>query len=124
MKETESDIKNANDGNAKTRLTENFFIKLIYVFTINCMNKKYDHIISTALRDTKTYDSYFRKINHFSLTFNFLTPKEHDLQCSHQIMIRTKQTHIYTYYKFIQHHYTTNTPSKQPHHRFQFNNPK
>ena len=89
------------------------------------MNKKYDHIISAALRDTKAYDSYFSKINHFSLTFNFLTPKEFDLHCSHQIMLRKKkQTHTYTDYKFIQHHYTTNTPSLNPYHRFQFINSK
>ena len=89
------------------------------------MNKKYDHIISTPLRDTKTYGSHFSKSNHFSLTFNFLTTKERDLHCSHQILLSKKQkTHIhtYTYYKFIQHHYTTNTPSQNPHHRFQFIN--
>ena len=86
--------------------------------------KKYDLIISAALRDTKAYDSYFSKFNHFSLTVNFLTPKERDLHCSHQIMLRTKQTHTYNYYKLIQHHYTTNTPSRQPQHRFQFINSK
>ena len=40
------------------------------------MNKKFDHIISAALRDTKANDSYISKFNHFSLTFSFLTPKE------------------------------------------------
>ena len=88
------------------------------------MNKKYDNDISTALRDTKAYTSDFNKFNHFSLTFNFLTPKERDLNCSHQIMIRIKQTHTYTYYKFFQHHYTTNTPSRNPQHRFTFINSK
>ena len=43
----------------------------------------YDHIIYTTLRDTKAYDSFFSKFNHFSLTFNFLTPKERDLLCSY-----------------------------------------
>ena len=72
--------------------------------------------MSTALRDTKAYDSYFSKFNHFSLTFNLLTPKERDLHCPHQIMLRTiKLTHTLT-----TNSYTTNTPSKQPHHRFQF----
>ena len=32
--------------------------------------------------------------------------------------------HTYTYYKFIQHHYSHNTPSRQIHHRFQYNNSK
>ena len=88
------------------------------------MNKKYDHIISTALRDTNAYDSYLNKFNHFSSTFSFLTTKKRNLHCSHQISLRTKQTHTYTYYKFIQHHYTTNTPPRNPQHRFQFINSK
>ena len=88
------------------------------------MNKKFDLPISTALRDTKTYDSCFGKFNHFLPTFVFLTPKERDLHCSYQITLRTKQTHTYTYFKFIQHHYTTNTQSRNPQHRFQIINPK
>ena len=112
------DIFSNDDTNANHQLTEKFFIKSSYIFTINCL-KKYDHIISAALRDTKAYNSYFSKLNHFSLTFNFLTPKERDIHCSHQIMLRTKQTYTYTYYKLIQHHYTTNTRSRNPHHRFQ-----
>ena len=41
-------------------------------------------------------------------------------------MLRTKQTHTYTYYKFIQHHYKTNTPSpsRNPQDRFQLINSK
>ena len=39
-------------------------------------------------------------------------------------MVRTKQTNTYTYYKFIQSHYTDNTPARQPHHRFQYINSK
>ena len=39
-------------------------------------------------------------------------------------MLRTKQTHSYTHYKFIQLPYTTNTPSRNPHQRFQFINSK
>ena len=62
------------------------------------MNKKYHHVISTALRDTKAYDSYFSKLNHFPLAFNFLTPKERDLHCSHQMMLRTKKTQTYTHH--------------------------
>ena len=38
--------------------------------------------------------------------------------------IRTKQTHTYTYYQFIQNHYSLHTPSRQPHHRYQFINSK
>ena len=113
-----------DDTNANPQLTENFFLISLYVFVINCMNKKFDHIFFTELRDTKTSDPYFNKFNHFSLNFIFLSPKERDLHCSHQLKLRTKQTHTYTYYKFIQHHYTTNTPSQNPQHRFQFINSK
>ena len=88
------------------------------------MNKKYDHIIFTEVRETKAYEPYFNEFNNFSRTFNFLTPKECDLHCSHQIMLRTKQAHTNTHYKFIQHHYTTNTPSRYSQHRFHFVNSK
>ena len=95
-----------DDTNAHLQLTEKNFIRPQYVFTINCRNKKFDHVISTALCDIKAYDPYFNKFNLFSLTSNFLTTKERNLHCSHQIMLRTKQTYTYFYYKFIQHHYT------------------
>ena len=39
-------------------------------------------------------------------------------------MLRTKQTTTYTFYKFIQNHFNLHTPSRQPHHRFQFINSK
>ena len=37
-------------------------------------------------------------------------------------MLRTKQTHTYIYYKFIQYHFDLHTPSRQSHHRYQFVN--
>ena len=39
-------------------------------------------------------------------------------------MLRTKQTHTYNYYRFIQNHFNLQTPSRQTHHRFQFFNSK
>ena len=39
-------------------------------------------------------------------------------------MLRTKQTHTYTYFKFIQHYYTHNTPARQIHHGYQYINSK
>ena len=75
-----------DDENTNPQLTEKFFIKSQIVFVIFCMNKKCDNIKYTALRDTKAYDSCFNKFNHFSLTINFLIPKERELHCSHQIM--------------------------------------
>ena len=47
-----------NNTNANPQLNENFFIKPQYVLVINCMNEKYDHIISNALRDIKAYDPF------------------------------------------------------------------
>ena len=39
-------------------------------------------------------------------------------------MLRTKETHTYIYYQFIQYHYTLNTPARRPHHRYQNFNSK
>ena len=88
------------------------------------MDKTYDNVISAALRDIHAYDSYFNKFNQFSLTFHFLPPKERNLRCSHDVMLPTKQTHTCTYYQFIQHPYTHNTPARQLHHRYQYINSK
>ena len=41
------------------------------------------------------------KFQLFSLTFHFLSPQERDLHCSHDIMLRTKQTQTYTYSRFF-----------------------
>ena len=88
------------------------------------MDKKHDHIISEAIVDIQAYESFYDKVETFSLAFQFLTPKERDLHFSHDIMLRTKQTHIYTYYRLIQNLFNLHTPSRQPHHRFQFINSK
>ena len=88
------------------------------------LDKKHDHIISEALSDIQAYESFYENFQKFSLSFHFLTPKERDLHCSHDIMLRTKQTHTYTYYRFIQNHFDLHTTSRQPHHIFQFINSK
>ena len=114
-----------DDGQfANPQLTEKFFIKTPYLFTLNILDKKHDHIISEALSDIQAYESFHEKYQRFSLTFLFLTPKERDLHCSHDIMLRTKQTRTYFYYRFIQNHFHIHTLSRQPHHRFQFTNSK
>ena len=98
--------------------------KTSYVFTLNIFDRKNDHNISESLADIQAYESFYDKFQLFSLTFLFLSPQERDLHCSHDIMLRTKQTHTYTYYRFIQNHFYLHTPSRQPHHRFQFLNSK
>ena len=112
------------DRFANPQLTEKFFIKTSYVFTLNIFDRKYDHIISEALNDIQAYESFTDKFQLFSITFHFLAPHERNLHCSHDIMLRTKQTHTYTYYRFIQNHFDLHTPSRQPHHHFQFLNSK
>ena len=112
------------DRFANPQLTEKIFIKTSYVFTLNIFDRKYDHIISEALNDIQAYESFKDKFQLFSLTFHFLASHERDLHCSHDIMLRTKQTHTYTYYHFIQNHFDLYTPCRQPHHRFQFLNSK
>ena len=113
-----------DDRFANPQITEKFFIKTPYVFTLNIFDRKFDHIISEALTDMQAYESFKEKFQLFSLTFNFFAPQERDFHCSHDIMLRTKQTHTYTYYRFIQNHFDLHTPSRQPHHRFQFINSK
>ena len=101
-----------------------FFIKTSYLFTLNIFDKKHDLIISEALVYIQAYESFYDKFQLFSLTLYFLSPQERDLHCSHDIMLRTKQTHTHTYYRFIQNHFDLHTSSRQPHHCFQFNNSK
>ena len=113
-----------DDRFANPQITEKFFIKTPYVFTLNIFDRKFDHIISEALTNTQAYESFKESFQIFSLTFHFLAPHERDLHCSHDIMLRTKQTHTYSYYRFIQNHFDLHTPSRQPHHRFQFINSK
>ena len=113
-----------DDKFANPQLTENFFIQTPYIFTLSSIDKKHDHIISEALSDIQAYETFHEKFETFSQTFHFLTPKERDLHCSHDIMLRTKQTHTYTYYRFFQNHFHLHTPSRQPHHRFKINNSK
>ena len=107
-----------DDRFANPQITEKFFIKTPYVFTLNIFDRKFDHVISEALTDMQAYESFKERFQLFSLTFNFLAPHERDLHCSHDIMLRTKQTHTYTYYRFIQNHFDLHTPSRQPHHCF------
>ena len=113
-----------DDRFSNPQITEKFFIKTPYVFTLNIFDRKFDHIISEALTSTQAYESFKERFQIFSLTFHFLAPHERDLHCSHDIMLRTKQTHTYSYYRFIQNHFDLHTPSRQPHHRFQFINSK
>ena len=93
------------DRFANPHLTEKFFVKTSYVLTLNIFDRKYDHIISESLADIQAYESFYDKFQLFSLTFHILSPHERNLHCSHDIMLRTKQTHTYTYYRFIQNHF-------------------
>ena len=106
------------DRFANPKLTEKFFIKTSYVFTLNVFDRKHDHIISKSLVDIQAYESFYDKFQLTSLTFHSLLPQERDLHCSHDLILLAKQTHTYTYYRFIQNLFDLHTPSRQPHHRF------
>ena len=112
------------DRFANPELTKKFFINTSYLFAFNIFDKKLDHIISEALIDTQAYQSFYNHFQLFTRTFHLLSSQERDLHCSHDIMLRTKQTQTYTNYRFIQNHFDLHTPSRQPHHRFQFINSK
>ena len=56
-----------DDRFANPQLTEKFFIKTPYVFTLNIFDRKYDHIISEALTDIQAYESFKEKFQLFSL---------------------------------------------------------
>ena len=83
-----------NDQFASPQSTEKFFNQTPFLFTLSILYKKHDHIISEALSDIQAYESLYEKFENFSLTFHFLAPKKCDLHCSHDIMVRTKQTHL------------------------------
>ena len=59
------------DRFANPQLTEKFFIKTSYVFTLNVFDRKYYHIISESLADIQAYESFHDKFQLFSLTFHF-----------------------------------------------------
>ena len=113
-----------DDPNTNPQLTEFFFIGSEYIFHLDSTNRKFGNIIARALTNTKAYEPFFSKFNLFALTFHFLTPKEREINCSHEIMFQTKITHTYTYYKFKQKHYITNIPDSNPQHRFLLINSK
>ena len=58
-----------DDKFANPQLTEKFFIRTPYIFTLSSIYKKHDHIISEALIDFQAYESFYKKFEIFSLTF-------------------------------------------------------
>ena len=65
-----------DDRFANPQITEKFFIKTPYVFTLNIFDRKFDHVLSEALTDMQAYESFKERFQLFSLTFNFLAPHE------------------------------------------------
>ena len=114
------DICLLGDPYTNPQLTEKFFIKTSYTFTLNILNKKYDKAICAALHITNAYESYFKKFNHFSLTFQFLAPK--NVICT----VHTKS--CYELNKHIRitltiHHHDNLTIDFNTHHRFSLTSP-
>ena len=50
-----------DDKFAKPQTTEKFFIKSSYIFTLNILDKKHDHIFSKALSDIQAFESFHNK---------------------------------------------------------------
>ena len=61
-----------DDRFANPQLTEKFFIKTSYVFTLNIFDRKYDHIISEAQNDIQAYESFKEKFQVFHQLFTSL----------------------------------------------------
>ena len=88
-----------DDKFANPQLNEKVFIQVpLFSHSVqkikNMITSFQKHFLILKLTNLST-----KKIETFSLSFHFFTPKERDLLCSHDIMLRTKQTHTYTYYK-------------------------
>ena len=54
-----------DDRFANPQITEKFFIKTPYVFTLNIFDRKFDHVISEALTDMQAYESLKKNFNYF-----------------------------------------------------------
>ena len=52
------------DRFANPQLTEKFFIKTSYVFTLNIFDRKHVHIISEALVDIQAYENFYDKFQY------------------------------------------------------------
>ena len=59
------------DHFASPHLTEIFFIKAPYLFTLSILDKKHDHIISQALSDIQAYESFRKKFQTNKITTLF-----------------------------------------------------
>ena len=54
-----------DDRFANPQITEKFFIKTPYVFTLNIFDRKFDHVISEALTDTQLTKVLKKDFNYF-----------------------------------------------------------
>ena len=90
------------------------FTKTPYLFTLNFFDKNDDHLVSEALIDIQAYESFYDNFQLFSLTFHFLSPQERGLHFSHDIMLRTKQTHNYTLSFYTKPFWFTHTITTTP----------
>ena len=104
------------DRFANPQLTEKYFIKTPYLFTLSVFDKKHDHINSEALVDIQAYERFYDKFQLFLLTFHFVSSQERDFHCSHDIMLALNKrtlTHIIVLYKttliYTHHHDNLNT---------------
>ena len=121
-----------NDPYTNPQLIKNCFIKTSYTFTLNILNKKYDKVISAALRNTNAYESHFSTIFHQLLISSH--PKNvictvHTKSCYElNKHIRTLIINLFKVIKLTKHQHDnlttdSNKSTQNTHHRFFLSSP-
>ena len=78
------------------------------MFDLDDTNKTFDHVIYHVLqKKTKFIKFHF---DNFQLTFNFIIPKERDINYCH-VTLQTKLTHTHNFFRFIQRRFLENSSS-------------
>ena len=83
-----------------SQLTKKFFIKSEHSSHID-ITTKIDHITDHAIMNTKAYEPFFSKFDHYELIFKLQTLKEGDTNYSHEVKLKSKFAHTYTYSEII-----------------------
>ena len=89
------DSPHDTDPKVNAQTTEKIFIKSENIFHLDRIKK----IRSSRRPRTQEYKGFwpiFSKLDHFALTFIFLPPKEQEINCSQEVVLKTKLTHTYT----------------------------
>ena len=75
------------DPAVNSQLTEKFSYKTDYILDLDGIKK-----CNYAQQNNKAYELNFSKVDHFKLNFNCLITEEHDINWSHEVMLKIKPT--------------------------------